>query len=109
MREETLARQKTMGIIPADAKLTPRVVKTTPFRFSTEEDAEVNKHPATLGALPPSVKGGKIEIRLNARVTEKGAFGRVLASCGAPSVGIEPRGQERELHVLRPEHRFESR
>jgi hypothetical protein len=31
------------------------------------------------------------------------------ASYGAASVGIELRGQERELHVLRPEHWFESR
>lgn len=55
------------------------------------------------------VAGGKIEIRANARVTDRGAFGKVLASYGAPSVGIELRGQERALHVLRPEHWFESR
>jgi len=63
----------------------------------------------TLAVRGFRVAGGKIEIRANARVTEKGAFGKVLASYGAPSVGIELRGQERALHVLRPEHWFESR
>jgi len=63
----------------------------------------------TLSVRGFRVAGGKIEIRANARVTDKGAFGKVLASYGAPSVGIELRGQERALHVLRPEHWFESR
>jgi hypothetical protein len=62
-----------------------------------------------LGVEGFEVKGGKIAVRVNARVTEKGAFGRVLASYGAASVGIELRGQERDLRVLRPEHWFESR
>ena len=62
-----------------------------------------------LGVEGIEVKGGKIEVRVNARLTEKGAFGKVLASYGAASVGIELRGQERELHVLRPERWFESR
>jgi hypothetical protein len=63
----------------------------------------------TLGVEGFEVKGGKIAVRVNARLTEKGAFGRVLAGYGAASVGIDLRGQERDLRVLRPEHWFESR
>ena len=62
-----------------------------------------------LGVEGFEVKGGRIAVRVNARLTEKGAFGRVLASYGAASVGIELRGQERDLRVLRPERWFESR
>jgi hypothetical protein len=42
-------------------------------------------------------------------VNEKGAFGKALASYGAPSAGIELRGKERAVHPIRPEHWFESR
>jgi hypothetical protein len=55
------------------------------------------------------VAGGKVGIRVNARLTDKGAFGKVLANYGALSVGIELRGRERALHVLRPAHWYESR
>jgi hypothetical protein len=63
----------------------------------------------TLGVEGFEVKGGKIAVCVNARLTEKGAYGRVLAGYGAASVGIDLRGQERDLRVLRPEHWFESR
>jgi hypothetical protein len=55
------------------------------------------------------VKGGAIEVRARVRVNEKGAFGKALASYGAPSAGIELLGKERDVHLIRPEHWFESR
>jgi len=50
------------------------------------------------------VGGGPIEIQSRARVTGKGAFGKVLASYGPLKAGIELK--DRNLHLLRPGHWF---
>ncbi|HEX9189558.1 MAG TPA: hypothetical protein VGB87_20955, partial [Vicinamibacteria bacterium] len=52
------------------------------------------------------VGGGSIEIQARARVTHKGAFGKVLASYGVLKAGIELKGRDRDLHLLRPRHWF---
>ena len=56
-----------------------------------------------------AVKGGSIEIRARLRVNGQGAFGKALASYGVPSAGIELAGKERSVHLVRPEHWYESR
>lgn len=55
------------------------------------------------------VGGGRIEVRARARVADRGAFGKVLARYGALKVGIELKGEDRSLHVLRPERWFGER
>lgn len=52
------------------------------------------------------VGGGSIEIQARARVTQEGAFGKVLARYGVLKAGIELKGRDRDLHVLRPGHWF---
>jgi adhesin HecA-like repeat protein len=55
------------------------------------------------------VSGGPVEVQARARVTDKGAFGKVLARYGVLKAGIELKGRDRALRLFRPERWYRGR